>query len=188
MHPVFASAAICRPPRVLIWNLEQFQLGHAYLLHAIGSPYMVGGGVEKPDLALAAWICSRPASASMRLFKAGRPSIFLMRAVAQWSKRIDWTAHDKAFSEYVERAMQHPRRWSSGQGVGAVRAPWQWIAAVRLCGGDASKLDKAWDTPLLDATCYLTTSDVLAGDDSIVGYAEELAAEELRNAQPCNPK
>jgi hypothetical protein len=182
MHPVFALAAIVPDTRVLLWKLKPFQLGHAYLLDALESPYMVGGDVEKPDLALAAWICSQDSTQAMAGIRAGRPHAIVMQTVARATRRANWIKADRVFTQYIERGMRHPRRWGSSFSAGP-RAAWQWIAAVRLTGGDPCKLSKVWDMPMLDVTCYLTSKDASEGDDSIVSEYEEQAAEQLKAAQ-----
>jgi hypothetical protein len=113
MHPVFASAAIARPPRVLLFQLLPMQLGHALLLEALESPYMVGGPCGRPDVALAAWICSRPATVAMDGIQDGKPSPLLMRAVARACRGADWAAADGALVSYIETHMRHPRRWGA---------------------------------------------------------------------------
>lgn len=182
MHPVFAAAAIFGPPRVLIYKLKPFQLGHALLLDALQSPYMAGGDVEKADLALAAWICSQDATSARDAIQTGGPGVFFCHVVARACKRINWQLHEERFTQYFERNMQAPRRWGATLGSGP-RASWQWMAAVRLCAGDFTKLEQAWNTPLLSVTCFNTAQDALNGDDSIVSEAEEEASEQLKELQ-----
>lgn len=181
MHPVFAAAAILRPPRVLVFQLRQMELGHALALDAIESPYFAGGEVTGADVALAAWVCARPGAEALDAIRAGKPHALLMRTIGRVCRGIDWGSHHERMRAYIDANMMHPRRWSKGGSSGeGPRVAWQWAAAWRLCGGDWTRLRQAWNTPILNVTAWLTAGDAMHGDDTIVSEEEELRAEKLR--------
>lgn len=175
MHPAFASVFLGECPVVCGLRLLPLQLGHAALLDAVASPYMTGEIATEVDLLAAAWVCSVPAVLAFggRKFWNARPR--MVRPFVE---------EDHALRAYIAHHMQAPRRFPSPNAKPA-RVPWQWMVAHRLCGGDWSRINAAWNTPLLVATARVFTEDAAAGDDSIRTEADELniaaAVKELRN-------
>ena len=172
MHPAFASYFLRECPKVCGWQLRPLQLGHVTLLDAVGSPFMSGGVPTAADVVAMAWACSRAATVAMRTRRRWWDRPKMGDGVEKNAERL---------REYVSFHMQSPRRWPSANSKPS-RVPWQFAVAHRLCGGDWSKIDAAWNTPMLEATARAFTEADANGDESIRTEADELGLIEARKA------
>lgn len=164
MHPAFASVFLRECPRVCGWRLKPLQLGHVALLDAVGSPFMSGEPASYADVVAAAWACSRNATDAMR----GRRRWWNVPAMGEGLEH-----HENMLREYFAHHLQAPSRWPS-KDAKPCRVPWQFGMANRLCAGDWSKIDEAWNTPILEATARIFTEDAANGDETIKTEDDEL--------------
>ena len=75
MYPCHQAMWLIKPGKVLRKRLRDFSLGHAYLLEALESPFMVGGKVGLGDLAVAVLVCSKTFAKAREFLMLPPPSI-----------------------------------------------------------------------------------------------------------------
>lgn len=179
MDRVFLQAAMATPPTVLGVRLRPLSIGHAYLLRAIGSPFTVGGSVDRTDLAAAVLICSRGWHAGRALlmgehggletaaYRLGE-SVQTQTADMPEDEREAWfRAELDRFDDYLELYREIPEHYTTGNEK-SYRGPWEWHAVRMLCqNGLARSKTQAWNTPLNEAMCWRAVVVEHQGDDSI---------------------
>ena len=108
-------------------------LGHVLLLDEIGSPFVHLGPIESGDLAVAVFVCSRPAEVSRR----DMDSFWLPLLMRWWGKRcakLDWDAETETFCEWFVEHNNSPEAIRSGSGSGRISSPW-WINRIAAAIG-----------------------------------------------------
>jgi len=123
-------------PRVLGVKLsEPLTLGHVLLLAEEGSPVVIGGEILPGDLALAVFICSRPANVSRRDLRS-RWLPLLMRWWGRASASRDWEAETETFAEWFAESARQPTviRSATAGASKSLGAPW-WVNRIATAMG-----------------------------------------------------
>lgn len=159
-------------------KLNPFSLGHAYLLMALGSPYICDNG--KPalrDLITAAWICSQDWDSARDQIVDGIPA----EEIQAWGKTqgdFALAAELAIFADYIGTYSQTPPRGDivMAEGVKKRRGwavPWPlgvaWIIMERVSE------DRAWSMPVPLALAYAAAAADCGGDASLLSEVEENA-------------
>ena len=71
-------------PVVLGLQLEPYSVGHALLLHRLGSPFISGGPVSMESLAEAVLVCAQPVEESLKTIRSRFKSILFFF----WARKI----------------------------------------------------------------------------------------------------
>lgn len=105
--------------------LRPLTINHAIFLTAIGSPFVIGGTIEKKHVALAAYVLSRPCNAAAKGLRTRRGRWFLR--VWSWliglrCDRLDHVLARQAMLDYFKEAFEEPQPWE-GEGDMAGRPP-----------------------------------------------------------------
>lgn len=76
------TATIKTPPMVLGLRMAPFTVGHAVLLHRMGSPFVTGGDVSPSDLVEAVIVCSQASQESVKTMRSmfGWLPLWMMRS------------------------------------------------------------------------------------------------------------
>ena len=161
---------------VLGRKLRPLCLGHAYLLLAIGSPYLCAGGVRAlRDLITAAWICSQEWDTARDQIVAGIPA----EKIQKWGRELgefDLARETAAMEDYVSVYSSTPPRGEivTSEGIKKRRAwavPWPLGMAWTLM--ERVSEDRAWSMPLSLAMAYSAAAADCSGDDSLLSEVEE---------------
>jgi len=94
-------------------------------------------------------------------------------------RRQEWGKVDSAVYEYVSECTRTPGHKEKAADPKApksrkVAAPLEWVLAEYVAGGDASRLDEAWNTPYSIAICMFDASRDVSGDDeSLISEEDE---------------
>lgn len=141
--------------------LQPYTLAHCFALSCLESPFALGGDQSTAtlaDLGLAVAVC-RMTAPEVREFMGGTRELVGLDEWAAQSATMDWSAEGERFAEYLRHYRSIPDRWNKSNAAPAARVPWQWIAAARLCAGDASRIDAAWATPVNEAFVLFACDD-----------------------------
>jgi hypothetical protein len=186
MDSVFANA-FCLPPTptLLGRKLLPFSLGHSLLLESIESPVMDAGAVMPGELAVALWICSRPAVDPATEHPPAVDRDAVAAEFDEWGRRTPRDQLAEAlviFRAYLAAFTEAPRRWESGKAGAAPASPWQYAVVNALrehlhCGYAA-----AWNTPVNRALAEYATLGEAHGDTSVMSADECREAEEVERA------
>lgn len=96
--------------------MKPLQLGHLFLLEAIGSPILVSPDtLELADILLAVWICSNSWAESRNSLKSKTLAEMIYEWGKEWgeSKPESVEAESKAFFNYLQHYMKAPPRWEA---------------------------------------------------------------------------
>jgi hypothetical protein len=119
----------CIPDTVTVFGvrLAPFSLGHWLILERIGSPFATGGEKTPADLAMAIFICSRPASAMLGRLDRGLPLWWrwwawrLLGVSSVWP--VIFSERMYLFTHYIATACKPPRMWCPSDGSRPVTTP-----------------------------------------------------------------
>ena len=167
MYPCHQAMWLIKPGTVLRKRLRDFSLGHAYLLEALESPFMVGGKVGLGDLAVAVLVCSKT-FAKAREFLMLPPPLLIKKAErwGWWCRlmgvKLD---HEMAeFKNYILAYTETPEAFEAKGKKGrdsavpmAVRIAWQLM--------DRMSEDDAWNCPMSRALTYYTSQAEYNGQE-----------------------
>jgi hypothetical protein len=160
MYPCHQAMWLIRPGKVLRKKLQDFTLGHAFLLEALESPFMVGGQVGLGDLAVAVLVCSKT-FAKAREFLMLPPPLLIKKA-----QRLGWLCrlrgvkldHEMSeFREYMSAYVDTPEPWKKkGQSSNDSCLP----LSVRIvwCLMERMSEEEAWNCPMSRAFGYYTAN------------------------------
>lgn len=164
-------------------SVPSLSVWHTFALEQLGNHYMIGG------------ICTREDVAGLLLFartdyRGGRKLILgkfhrgrQIRKIYRKIKDVEWSELHAACLDYLESCMHTARRWQKKDGGGKTCAvPYQWHIVNRICGGDITKMDAAWNTPYALGRCLYDVQAEASGDDTLMKpeyqkMDDELAAE-----------
>jgi hypothetical protein len=149
---------LIRPGVVLHKRLQDFSVGHAYLLEALESPFMLGGRVAFYDLVVAVLVCSMPFAKARKYLM--RPLSRIRRDAERWGfwcrlRGFDIDKATEAFREYIGayHDMADPYRDKKSK-PGESCLP----EAVRIAWALMERMseDEAWNCPMARALTYYT--------------------------------
>ena len=159
MFPCHQAMWLIRPGRVLRKNLRDFSLGHAYLLEALESPFMVGGRVGLGDLAVAVLVCSQTFSKAREFLMLPPP--LLIKKANHWGwwcrlLRTDMDAEMEKFKDYMNAYTETPDAYEDDKKKGnestiPTSARIAWTLMERMTE------QEAWNCPMSRALAYYTT-------------------------------
>lgn len=185
MDANFLASILVVPPVVLGVSLRPFCCGHAVLLEAIESPFLRGGNVDREDLIIAVWICSRS-------FEDGRTQLTgdrgkLLKECEAWGATVgawDFDASNAAFQNYLAAHLKAPEKWKSKASRGC-RAPWPLTVAAGIMMHLRIGESEAWNMPMQMALWYFAAIAEANGDESLITEEERrrIAAAKERGVQ-----
>lgn len=178
MDSAYRAALLSRPSEALGRRLLPFSLGHSYLLEALGSPLVCGGGVSEDDIVVAAWVCSRTYQDALSSIRR----MDMEPACRAWGEAVgasvDWESEGEAIADHMSKYAVAPRRWQSEKSKGP-RAPWQLSVATAMMMHAGVPEQEAWDKPLSESLCmYAAIGDHL-GDEGLMTDSEAAVAERV---------
>jgi len=158
MFPCHQAMWLIRPGVILRKKMQDFTVGHAFLLEALESPFMLGGMVHFNDLVVAALICSMPFSKAREYLM--RPLFKMQRDVQRWALwcrfcRLDADEEMAAFKNYISAYVDSPEPWkkqgkASKESAIPLSIRMAWVLMERMTE------DEAWNCPMSRALGYYT--------------------------------
>lgn len=150
-------------PMVLGLRLVPFSVGHAILLHRIGSPFVLGGQAQSGDLVEAVIACSQPAAESIKSMASPFRwfPLWLMRSrirsanlINECEKLKDWIEAQSDCPEILRKSGNQTRK---------ATMPWTERILVGLVdiGFDESSV---LNMPVVDAERLFLTKAEMNGD------------------------
>jgi hypothetical protein len=167
-------------PIVMGLRLVPFSVGHALLLHRMGSPFVYGGNASAQDLVEVAVVCSQPIYESVKTMRSWLRWLPL-RIMRQKVKQADLLKESKAVQKWIEDQSDCPEVLRSpGSGQRAATMPWPERILVGLVniGFDETTVI---NMPVIDAERLFLTHAELHGQvelwsneqDALWRYAQE---------------
>lgn len=161
-------------------RLVPFSVGHALLLHRMGSPFVYGGNASAQDLVEVAIVCSQPIYESVKTMRSWLRWLPL-RIMRQKVKQADLLKESKAVQKWIEDQSDCPEVLrSSGSGQRAATMPWPERILVGLVniGFDETTVI---NMPVIDAERLFLTHAEMNGQvelwsneqDALWRYAQE---------------
>ena len=158
MFPCHQAMWLIRPGVVLHKKLQDFTVGHAFLLEALESPFMVGGRVAFFDLVAAVLVCSMPFAKARKYLM--QPPSKIKRDVERWGfwcrvRGFSMSEATAAFKNYIgayhdiaEPYKKKGRKTYHSCLPESVRVAW--------CLMERMSEDEAWNCPMARALTYYT--------------------------------
>ena len=167
---------LIKPGRVLYKKLQDFTVGHAFLLEAMDSPFMKGGKITIFDLAVAVLLCSMPFRKARAILQ--RPPYFLSRLATRWGlycrlRGFKIGDEIQKFMDYISAYTEMPEIWVDKKKKGKKSAvPF----SLRLAWTLMSKMDEeeAWNCPLVRALGYYTAEAEFNGAEFVTEEQDKL--------------
>jgi hypothetical protein len=167
-------------PIVMGLRLVPFSVGHALLLHRMGSPFVYGGNASAQDLVEVAVVCSQPIYESVKTMRSWLRWLPL-RIMRQKVKQADLLKESKAVQKWIEDQSDCPEVLRSpGSGQRAATMPWPERILVGLVniGFDETTVI---NMPVIDAERLFLTHAEMNGQvelwsneqDALWRYAQE---------------
>jgi hypothetical protein len=161
-------------------RLVPFSVGHALLLHRMGSPFVYGGNASAQDLVEVAVVCSQPIYESVKTMRSWLRWLPL-RIMRQKVKQADLLKESKAVQKWIEDQSDCPEVLRSpGSGQRAATMPWPERILVGLVniGFDETTV---LNMPVTDAERFFLTNAEMHGQvelwsneqDALWRYAQE---------------
>ena len=169
MFPCHQSMWLISPGVVLHKKLQDFTVGHAYLLEALESPFIAGGEVGVDDLVVAVLVCSMPFTKARKYLM--QPPLLIARRATWWGwwcrlRGLDVDASVEAFKDYVSAYTDMPEAWvdKSKQSKSSA-VPF----TIRLAWAMMAKMDEAqaWDCPMARALGYYSAEAEYNGTEFV---------------------
>ena len=136
MESCFTRALWATPPRILGKQLAPFSLGHAILLHSIGSPYLSRREAGLPDLLTALFLCSLEYAAAVDAVIHKQATI--AKDAKRWGKAVtrkDFARADTDLRQYVTDCFDFPEPWiADGESRRNSGVPTCWMIFGRILG------------------------------------------------------
>jgi len=155
------------PGVVLHKKLQDFTVGHAFLLDAIESPFMVGGKLGLGDLVVAALLCSKSFQDAKKYLL--QPPPLLMKKAERWG----WWCRLRGFNEveeivkfkeyiaaYTEMADPYTKPGAKTQ-----RSAMPMAVRVAWCLMERMTEEDAWNCPMSRALTYFTAMAECGGTE-----------------------
>lgn len=167
MFPCHQAMWLISPGVVLHKKLQDFSVGHAFLLEALESPFMVGGKVGFNDLVVAVLVCSMSFAKARKYLM--RPLSKIQRDAKIWGlwcriRGIDPKAEMTAFSTYVSAYTESPDPWKK-QGEKGRESCLPVSVRLAWCLMSSMSEDEAWNCPMARALSYFTAYCEYNGQD-----------------------
>lgn len=167
-------------PIVMGLRLVPFSVGHALLLHRMGSPFVYGGNASAQDLVEVAVVCSQPIYESVKTMRSWLRWLPL-RIMRQKVKQADLLKESKAVQKWIEDQSDCPEVLRSpGSRQRAATMPWPERILVGLVniGFDETTV---MNMPVIDAERLFLTHAEMNGQvelwsneqDALWRYAQE---------------
>jgi hypothetical protein len=167
-------------PIVMGLRLVPFSVGHALLLHRMGSPFVYGGNASAQDLVEVAIVCSQPIYESVKTMRSWLRWLPL-RIMRQKVKQADLLKESKAVQKWIEDQSDCPEVLRSpGSGQRSATMPWPERILVGLVniGFDETTVI---NMPVIDAERLFLTHAEMNGQvelwsneqDALWRYAQE---------------
>jgi len=157
------KATVMPAPTVLGLRMEAFTVGHAILLHRMGSPFIVGGHADAHSLVEAVIVCSQSAIESVKTMgsRLGWFPLWLMRSRV---KKANLLAECEKLKSWIEAQSDCPEILQKpGSKLKSPTMPWPERILVGLVsiGFDESTVI---NMPVVDAERFYLTNAELRGD------------------------
>lgn len=137
-------------PVVLGLRLQPLAVGHALLLHRLGSPFLSGGVVDLPALMEAVLVCSLPVDGAMDALGSRRRR--WMTRMWLWKiRRTDVNREREVFTEWLSGQFGRVECWSKSDGKTPVMPGIERLVAS-ICGDLGQSVEQALALPLLAAS------------------------------------
>lgn len=173
-----ATAKPC--PIVMGLRLVPFSVGHALLLHRMGSPFVYGGNASAQDLVEVAVVCSQPIYESVKTMRSWLRWLPL-RIMRQKVKQADLLKESKAVQKWIEDQSDCPevlRRPGSGQRSATMPWPERILVGLVNIGFNETTVI---NMPVIDAERLFLTHAEMNGQvelwsneqDALWRYAQE---------------
>jgi hypothetical protein len=167
-------------PIVMGLRLVPFSVGHALLLHRMGSPFVYGGNASAQDLVEVAVVCSQPIYESVKTMRSWLRWLPL-RIMRQKVKQADLLKESKAVQKWIEDQSDCPEVLRSpGSGQRAATMPWPERILVGLVSIGFDEITVI-NMPVIDAERLFLTHAEMNGQvelwsneqDALWRYAQE---------------
>lgn len=167
-------------PIVMGLRLVPFSVGHALLLHRMGSPFVYGGNASAQDLVEVAVVCSQPIYESVKTMRSWLRWLPL-RIMRQKVKKANLLKESKAVQKWIEDQSDCPevlRRPGSGQRSATMPWPERILVGLVNIGFDETTVI---NMPVIDAERLFLTHAEMNGQvelwsneqDALWRYAQE---------------
>lgn len=167
-------------PIVMGLRLVPFSVGHALLLHRMGSPFVYGGNASAQDLVEVAVVCSQPIYESVKTMRSWLRWLPL-RIMRQKVKQADLLKESKAVQKWIEDQSDCPevlRRPGSGQRSATMPWPERILVGLVNIGFNETTVI---NMPVIDAERLFLTHAEMNGQvelwsneqDALWRYAQE---------------
>lgn len=173
--------AISKPcPIVMGLRLVPFSVGHALLLHRMGSPFVCGGNPSAQDLVEVAVVCSQPIYESVKTMRSWLRWLPL-RIMRQKVKQADLLKESKAVQQWIEDQSDCPEVLRSPESrKRSVTMPWPERILVGLVNIGFNETTVI-NMPVIDAERLFLTHAEMHGhvelwgteQDALWRYAQE---------------
>lgn len=137
-------------PVVLGLRLRPLTVGHALLLHRLGSPFVSGGTVDLSAFMEAVLVCSLPVSGAMDALES-RWRWLMTRRWLRKIRKTDIARDREAFVEWLSGQFGRVECWSKTDGRAPVMPGVERLIGS-LCGDLGQSIQQALDLPLLAAS------------------------------------
>ena len=167
MFPCHQAMWLIRPGKVLRRKLQDFTVGHAYLLEALESPFMLGGRVAFYDLVVAVLVCSMPFVKARKYLM--RPLSKIRRDAERWgfACRVRGFKMDAEIAEFKNYICAYHDMAEPYEKQGGKKSKTALPESVRVawCLMDRMSEDEAWNCPMSRALTYYTAMAEFNGQE-----------------------
>lgn len=169
MYPCHQAMWMIKPGTVLRKRLKDFSVGHAFLLEAIESPFILGGNATLSDLATAVLICSLPFKKACQYLMS--PLNKILRDVQRWAWwcslwRLDLANEMDAFKTYISAYHDMPDAYRK-RGQKRYRSALPESVRVAWCLMERMSEYDAWNCPMSRALTYFTAQAEYNGQEFV---------------------
>lgn len=187
-YTAWYKGLVFQPPVIFGRRLKPFSLAHSMTLEELRNPYVM---TLNPDpcagaLHLALWICTLSGAEIGRKLYGGRFPAFRLALRGWWYRNADLRDAHEAFVAYLKDCADRPERAVPCDLGGKekkrtyIKAPWQYHMVRTLCKVYGMDYERAWDCPVMLASCLHAADMEAEGDDSLIDRNEEATIDRLR--------
>lgn len=167
MFPCHQAMWLIRPGVILRKKMQDFTVGHAFLLEALESPFMLGGMVHFNDLVVAALICSMPFSKAREYLM--RPLFKMQRDVQRWGfwcriRGLNISQEMEKMRDYISSYHDMAEPYKK-KGSRTHKSALPESVRVAWCLMERLTEDEAWNCPMARALSYFTAQAEYNGQE-----------------------
>lgn len=178
ISPYWQAALIPEKWDLCGFTVTPLSVWHTLALESVGNVYMMSdrSTVSMDDACSLILFATRDYKAGKALFEPQRERE-RARATRRIIKRLkgqDWDDIHAQCEYFVDSCTRSASRWQKSVGGKVSGVFYQWsLVHVLSGGGDATKLETAWNTPFVVARCIFDAKAQYDGDDSVMSPAAQ---------------